>query len=562
MANISNSPYVQLRETLRELGYPPVEPKVNPNFAPNFGEIAVPQFLTFSGLVNMVTRTFKYTFDEAMKESPNNARAMRRDPVCMDALRARQIPVVQLAHHLKPRDDTDPQQLYAAANVQGIIEDIPYLHWLKLQQSEAVWYGRYGNQLLFRNDFSMGYKRVCVRDHRPINGDKLVFKWSGDVGVLVHPLYGGDTQISDRGLVHFFTPEERQTVIIHHFEPEDADYYDFEMAGAVEGVGVRSRLYYFWYLKQMILKYLLDYMQRVGLGIDAFFYDAGNPASLAEMRMAAQNTMGSLRLLLPRGKDGTGPGYTHFEPSHTGAQMFIEFLSGYFDMIIRRYILGQSLTTEAGATGMGSGVAEAHQATQETLVSYDATALAETLTEQLVKPLYRLNHPGVPNARWEFDVEKPNVGEVMGAAQALYEMGVPIDADSLRSITGVEKPRPGSEIASKLQQSQASTVGVPSGVPVQSASGDPSQQQQQGQYPQSAAQYRRGKSSRIPTIGPRGYDLQEAPDSPLYGADDSDGIVTSPVQPIIRRKQLHDAMDQILSKKHNSGNRRSWSVVG
>lgn len=551
---------------MRERGYPAPEPRPVTDLAPNMGQFSVPQFLTFSGLVNMVTRTFRSTFDEAMRESPHNARAMRRDPVLMDALRSRQIPVCQLAHHLEPMDETDPVQMYAAANVTGIIKQIPRFHWMKLQLLESTWYGRYGNQLIYRPDFSMKYKRWVVRDHRPMNGDKMVFKWSGDAGVLVHPLYDGPTQISERGLTHFFTPEERQTVIIHHFEPEDVDFYDFEMAGAVEGVGVRSRLYYMWYLKSRVLQYMLDFMQRSGLGIDCFYYDAGNPASLGEMKMAAENTMGSLRLLLPRGKDGTGPGYEHIQPNLAGAQMFYQILSEYFDAISRRYILQQSLTTETGATGMGSGVADAHMSTQEALVSYDATALSETLSEELVKPLYRMNHPGVPPARFVFDVESANVGEVMEAAELLYNMGVDLDADSLRSVLGMPKPQAGSAIASKFQQGQASTVGTPAGVPVQSAAdgqqpqqGDPSQQQQQ--YPQSAQQYRRGKSSRIPAIGPRGYDLLDVDGSPLYGEDNEDGVVSRPVRPLLRPKMIHKALDTFLARKHNLNGRKSWSTV-
>lgn len=514
----------------------------------------------------MVNRSYKFSFDEAMLASPANARAMRRDPVLMDALRSRQIPTCQLSWHLKPRDETDPVQMYAAANITGIIEEAPRFQWAKMQLLESTWYGRYGCQFIFRPDFSMKYKRWVIRDHRPINGDKLVFKWSGDVGVLVHPLYKGPTQVSERGLVHFFTPEERQTVVIHHFEPEDADWYEYEQAGAVMGVGVRSRLYYFWYLKSKILQYLLDYMQRVGLGIDAFFYEAGNPASLAEMRMAAQSTMGSLRLLLPRNKDGTGPGYEHFEPSHTGAQLFLKFLSDYFDSICRSYILGQTLTTVADATGMGSGVAEAHQATQEMIVQYDATALQETLSEELVKPLYRFNHPGVPPARLVFEVDLPNSGELVAAAQALFEMGCPLDAEDLRNVTGLPSPQPGREIVSKFQQSQASTVGVPAGVPVQAAGGDGQQQDpNQQQYgPQQAQQYRRkfARGNRFPNYGPRGYGLVDLSGSPLLGEDGEDGVIARPVEPMLRNSKVHAAMDQILAKRHHKNSRRSWSVVG
>ncbi len=567
--NISNRYNTVLNEELREQGFPAPEPPINQFVGPNNGTYPVPQYLTFSGLVNQVTRTFRYTTDEALRESPSNARAMRRDPVLMDALRSRQIPTCQLSHHLEPQDDTDPQQLYASANVTQIIKEIPHFQWMKMQLLEATWYGRYGNQMLIRPDYSRKFKRWVVSDHRPMNGDKIMFKWSGDAGVLVHPMFDGDIQVTDRGLCHFFTPVERQTVIIHHFEPEDVDFFDYEMAGAVQGVGVRSRLYYFWYLKSRMLQYLLDYMQRTALGIGVFYFEAGNPESFAEMSAAAQNQVGSLRLLLPRNKDGTGPGYDHFEPSNNGARLFIEFFTNYFDMIMRQFILGQSLTTQAGSTGLGSGVAEAHEATREMLMSYDATALGETLSEDLVKVLYRWNHPGVPPAKFIFDIEKPNVSEYVAAAQGLYEMGISVDADDLRSVAGLPKPEPGHEIASKLLANQATTVGTPQGTPVQSQAG-----QQPSQYARSPRQYSRGA---YPIFQQNGKQMQYAPEAHNDEFEDEngvnrggihqrfsenfDGVLASPVVPQLRRSKVHKAMDEFLNLQHNRGGRRSWAQV-
>lgn len=529
MANVSTNPWVMANEAVRELGYPAPSPPVNPIIAPNASEWAVPHYLTFAGIVNQITNTYRYTFDEALLASQANARIMRRDPVLMDALRARQIPTCQLSWHLKAQDETDPQQMYAAANVTNIIKEIPRFQWMKLHMLESIWYGRYGTQMLCRWDYSRRFKRMVVKEHRPINGDKLVFKWSGDAGVLVHPAYKGDIQVTDRGLCHFFTPEERQTIMIHHFEPEDADWYDYEMAGAVEGVGVRSRLYWFWYLKSKMLRYLLDYMQRIGLGIDAFYYEAGNPDSLAEMRLAAQTTMGPMRLLLPRWKDGGGPGYQHFEPGLAGAQMFEGFLSNYFDGIMRQYILGQTLTTATASTGLGSGVAQAHQMTQEMIIQYDATSLQETITAELVKTLYRWNHPGVPQASFVFDVEKPNSGEYMEAARMLYEMGVSIDADDLRSVVGIPKPEAGHDIISKYQTNQAATVGIPQGTPVMSAGGEEPVEQDggtQGGAPQALG-----------------------------------GSQPNPSQPVLRHSKIHRAMDELLARKHNRDSRRSWTTV-
>lgn len=532
MANVTLNQETQINEKVRELGYPAPLPPVSDVVAPNASQWAVPHYLTFSGIVNQISNTYRYTFDEAMLASPANARIMRRDPVLMDALRARQIPTCQLSWHLTCQDETDPQQMYAAANVTQIINEIPRFQWLKMNLLEAVWYGRYGSQLITRWDTSRKYRRLVVKEHRPMNGDKLVFKWSGDVGVLVHPAYGGPVEITDRGLCHFFSPQERQAVLIHHFEPEDSDWYDYEMAGAVEGVGVRSRLYWFWYLKSKMLKYLLDYMQRIGLGIDAFFYEAGNPDSLNEMKLAASSTIGNLRLLLPRNKDGTGPGYQHFEPGVAGAHMFEGFLTNYFDDIMRQYILGQTLTTSTASTGLGSGVAQAHQMTQEMLIQYDATALAETLTQELIPLLYRWNHPGVPYPRFEFDVEKPNAGEYMAAAQMLFEMGMAIDADHLRAVMGLPKPLPGHDIISKFQQGQASTLGVPQGTPVMSQGDDSQQPDEQGD-PTAQAQQASQPDLAMPNGG------------------------NTP--PMIRNSRVHKALDEFLALRHNKNGRRSWS---
>lgn len=71
-------------------------------------------------------------------------------------------------------------------------------------------------------------------------------------------------------------------------------------------------------------------------------------------------------------------------------------------------ILGQVLSAEARATGMGSGVADLQGEVREDIKRADARQVAGTLTRDLVYPLIALNKPGVDGLRrcprWVFDL--------------------------------------------------------------------------------------------------------------------------------------------------------------
>lgn len=62
-------------------------------------------------------------------------------------------------------------------------------------------------------------------------------------------------------------------------------------------------------------------------------------------------------------------------------------------------ILGQVLSSEAKATGLGSGVADLHGQVRDDILKSDARQLAGTLTRDLVYPLIALNRPGVDGYR-------------------------------------------------------------------------------------------------------------------------------------------------------------------
>ena len=48
---------------------------------PGDGAQPIPHYISFSQVVNWASRSYRYTFDEALRHSAKNTLALRRDPV-------------------------------------------------------------------------------------------------------------------------------------------------------------------------------------------------------------------------------------------------------------------------------------------------------------------------------------------------------------------------------------------------------------------------------------------------------------------------------------------------
>ncbi len=508
--------------TLSEEGYPdpswPTPPPPDSPLPPAGGGFPIPVPYTYSAVSNLGTHTYRWAFDEALKASPENARMMMNDLIIQDALFARMVPTLQLPWHLDARDQTDPAQEECAEFLTGCVEDIPNWQVYLEHMQWSVWYGRSAvfNRMNF--DYSTGPRRFLpTRDgdidaYQPYNGDKLVFQFDGRVGVLVNAAMLGRRNRSgrnladyftptDRGLAHFFSPAERECLVVHKYRPHDPDFSQGELAGGVHGVGVRGRIYWFWYLKQRVFEYLNKFLEQASTGVWVFFFDSGNPAAKVAAEQAAQNLTNGQAILFPRFRGYGGaaeiPGVQRLEPSAAGANLLLQLVTGYFDGVIRRFILGQTLTNEAGASEVGGGAAEVMADHLARVIQYDAINLQETITRDLIVPLAKYNRPGVPPPKFRFEIDRPNVREYMEAAQVAYQMGLAIDGDDLRAVTGLPKPESGHDVLAQNMALQPAGVGqVPEGqpatspagpVPAPDANGDPTQPMPTGQ----AAMYAR-----------------------------------------------------------------------
>lgn len=468
-----------MNTTPQDVGFPHPVPPASTVEVPGSGRYSTPHYVDFGAVFNLATKTYRHTFDEALRQSPSNALAMRRDPVLMDALRARMMPTAQLSWHLEPRDPSDPRQLDAVKVLTSVIEDVPRFQQFRLHLLEALWYGRYAVECVYEWDHSRenpftGGRRMTVRDYHPLNGDKLRFRFDGTFGVLVHagvfasedPERRTRVHPTDFGLAYFPDATERQQYVVHVHEPEDADFYEGELAGRIKGVGVRDRLYWFWYLKSQVLALMLTYVERFANGFTVYYYDGSNPAAKAEMLKAVEEQAGNAAILVPRyAAGGSLNGVERHEVSTATPSLLQALVTDYFDSVCRRFILGQTLSSETAPTGMGSGVAEAHGDTLQRIIKYDAENLDGTLTEW-VKVLARYNTPNVPPPRFRSEIDVPNAAEVLSNAKILVDMGLPVDSDHLYGVTGIPRGAAGDTVVSDVGAMQPTALSTPQGVPV------------------------------------------------------------------------------------------------
>ena len=194
------------------------------------------------------------------------------------------------------------------------------------------------------------------------------------------------------------------------------------------------------------LAWLMEFLERSAFGIELWYYPAGNPQGREEMKQAAAERVGPGKniLLIPRppGVEGAAFGVERIEPSMAGAQVLKEILTDFFGHQIKRYILGQTLTTEAHATGLGSNLASIHLDTFLQIVRYDAINLQETLTEQLVRRLVAWNWPHLDPTAFRFiiELEKDDTRERLEGIRAAFDMGLKIKAAEIRDLLNLSQP--------------------------------------------------------------------------------------------------------------------------
>lgn len=466
------------------------DPATGTSAPPNFGQEIVPHIHTASGRYGIASHAY-LNMDEALRDSRQNAERMRADCGIMECVEQRQRAVALLPWHIEPDDAKDPAQQELAATMTAILEETPRFTEMRRNLQEAIWFGRSCVANQFGADTVRGQWRTVVKTWEPRHGDKLIFRFDDgsrevdpqQVGIRVSAAYrtnyqnsrvvGGaksKIQPTETGLVYWFDRWERQTIIVHKHMVEDGPFEDPRMAGRIHGIGIRDRIYWTWYAMVECLQRVVEYLDRAAFGVEIWPYQAGNARSKAETEKAAIGAMGGGRTVilapLPAGDDPERYMPHRMEPGLGGVATTMEIIRTYFGHKIKRYVLGQTLSSEADATGMGSGVADAHLATLADILSYDARNLEETITKDLLRPLqlWNFRHTGSVKLKFKIDTESDNVRERLEAIKNSWSMGLKIKADELYSIVGTPKPDPDDEVLSNPQIAAASMAAANGGV--------------------------------------------------------------------------------------------------
>lgn len=477
--------------------------------APNSGRYPVSHVTTFMNQYTSLAHVYR-DYDESLIDSRENARFMMLNLGIRECLDSRRRSVALLNYHIAPEDDKSPHQIEFCQLLEKVVNRIKNFQQYRESMQFGIWFGKQGCWHRFLPQVFNG-KSIYVpkglhpddNGWRPLHGDKIVFRQSrplmvpgayeGQMGVRVGWLGHQPGQVvnqrwrleaTDYGLAYFLNPAERRLMLIHKHHPYDASFEDGLRAGSIHGLGIRSIVYWEWKQATEIQAFLVEYLERMAGGIQIWKYPMGNRQAEAKAREAAENyNSGHEHIMLvpvPIGEAGNQYGVDVVEPGFQGIETIQHLIKDYFNDRVKRYILGQKLSSEAEATGMGSGVAELHMDTLLQIIKSDATAHEETLTDELLGAIIKVNvdkkvwhDPGF-RPRFVCETEESDIDKKSEVVLAFMGQGIKFRLPDIYDLVGMAQPGPDDEVNPDAPQgAKPGEAGLPKPDAKTKESGDP-----------------------------------------------------------------------------------------
>ena len=390
--------------------------------------------------------------DMSLRQDRELQRQMRRDPDIMSPLFQRQSAVALLEWEIIPEDAGDEVQVEQAKALENIIRNnlqrpIEFFKTLL----DAIWYGPAAIQITPE----MSGEDIVPGDWLPIHSDTLAFQEEGELSIYVGRRYEGDWEHGPYGLIHHLTDDEREQLVLHTHNVEGPDYEVAEEAAfAYAGRGLRDVVWFQWMMKQTALQFWMTWIERYGMGIRIGTYPDGNSAGQSVMQDVMENLIGDVSVLIPKQPGGEDAYSLDIkEVNASQAKVFADLIEGYLAGQIKELIIGQTATTEATSTGLGSSVGDQHAETFRRIIHCDAMNLADTLTEEFVKKYHEYNFGDTDySPRWSFSLEKNDPREFMEGVRSFVELGGAVSQRQAREILGITEPEDGEEVLTSQQE--------------------------------------------------------------------------------------------------------------
>lgn len=462
--------------------------------------LAVPHVVSLQSIIGTQYGTyFQGAYDEALRDSQENADAMRNDPFVRRLMDERKLSVCSLRYSIEVDDERDQYQKALKDGLTKQWEAIPNKADLLWYLMEAEWYGRYGGQMSYHYKemnlpalprvggvvpglpailgMPSGYEKrraLTVKTHLPYEGDKIGYDYSGCPYVLVAaqaetslktlgaevapwpPIFAKNMEYgytTAGGLALFLrSPSWRQRFAIHKGEVLDGPFMSADKGDQIHGIGIRSVIYWYWWLRDEFLCNVTDWCARTGLGVRLWYYDASNPASEAAVSQAARDQDDKVNIMIPRYPGSEAQeGVDFVDTSGTGANLLLEIVR-WAEEHIELYVVGQSMSKGAqeSSSGFGDrGRVDFARNTKWQITKRSAQKLGETITTDIIDVMKRWSYPkdywDIP-ARFVFHVDTPDPGEWIKAAQGFIEMGGTIVESEARAVLGFSEPNSGDKV--------------------------------------------------------------------------------------------------------------------
>jgi len=459
----------------------------------NDDSLIIPASRGFTSVWNQGQKVYTYRFDEAMRDSYINARAMRRDGFLRGLFEERILPTINREWVIEIDDDRDPQQRTVRDALKKIVREIPQFTLLKRALLDGVWFGRAGVAGFFNrnpdveNLWCYSYSPSC-KDHKwdSVHGDSIQYTFDGIPAIMMDSITagwyaangavwqgewqskfgnsttgfgeygvtsgGGDLRYTDRGGTALVLHRKywRDRYAIHQHMREKADYLEGELAGSVQGLGLRGLVYWLYVLRTQALAWMLAYMQSVGMmDMVIFYYPTGDHAARVRAEQNANRMIGKAAFVVPRPVNYNGPMVEQLQMNSAGFKAMHEFLSDYFDRHIERLFVGQSMSSGADhGTGLGgTGRALFAKATKDEIIQYDTTNLDETITRDILTPLKQYNFAWANfPVRFKSMLPDPDAQEKVQSGKVLVSLGIPVKSVEMLQAAKFTTPEDGDEV--------------------------------------------------------------------------------------------------------------------
>jgi hypothetical protein len=461
---------------------------------------AVPHVVNLQAAIGSAWQTYYHSmFDEAIRNNPANAEAMRNDPFIRRLINERKHAVCSLKVSIEVDNDRDPWQKAVKDSLTQQWNSLPSRYDLNWYMLEAIWYGRYGAQ--FNWDWKISdlpalpraggaspglpailgastgreKRRVLyMRNHMPTEGDKIGYDYYGCPYVLISTT--AEIELANRGENYDVGPippinaksmetgyttvggkalflrssSWRERYAIHAGEILDGPFTNGYAGDIIHGIGIRSVIYWYWWLRDEFMSNVADWCARTGLGIRLWYYDASNPQSKNEVSQVAKDQSDKVNIMVPRFPGSEAQeGVEFVDTSSSGADLLLRLIQ-YLDENIELYVVGQSMSRgsqENNGSGFGDrGRADFAMGTKNQITRMDAAKYGDTMTNDVLNVLKKWSLPKdlheIP-ARVVYSVDVPNVIDYMKGVETYVGLGGTVRDAEVRNVLGLGDPHEG-----------------------------------------------------------------------------------------------------------------------